>query len=94
VFSYKEEAQMGISTSIVLMAIGAVLAFAVDVQTEGFDLNTIGVILMVVGAIGALLSLAFWGSWGGFGARRDVVYDDRVDRVERVAPRRTVIEER
>jgi hypothetical protein len=80
---------MGISTSIVLMAIGAVLAFAVDVQTEGFDLNTIGVILMVVGALGALLSLAFWSSWGGFAGRRtDVVYDDRV------APRRTVVDDR
>jgi hypothetical protein len=85
---------MGISTSIVLIALGAILAFAVEVETEGFDLNTIGVILMVVGAVGALLSLAFWSSWGGFAGRRDVVYSD--DRVVERSPRatRTIIEER
>jgi len=34
------------------------------------DLNTVGVILMVVGAIGLVLSLVFWSSWGGFGGTR------------------------
>ena len=40
--------------------------------------NTIGVILMVVGAVGLLLSLMFWGSWGGFGgySRRRTTYVD------------------
>jgi hypothetical protein len=79
---------MGISTSIFLLAVGAVLAFAVDVQTEGFDLNAIGVILMLVGGLGILLSLIFWSSWGGFnGGGRDVI-------VERgPTTRRRVIEE-
>jgi hypothetical protein len=67
---------VGIGTSIFLIAVGAILAFAVEVNAEGFDINTIGVILMIVGALGALLSLVFWGSWGGFG-RRDVVVDER-----------------
>ena len=67
---------MGIGTSILLIAVGAVLRFAVDVNTNGVNLHTIGVILMVVGAIGALLSLLFWSSWGGWG-RRDVVVEDR-----------------
>jgi hypothetical protein len=78
---------MGIGTSLFLLATGAILTYAVDVQTDGFNLNTIGVILMVVGAIGVLLSLVFWGSWGGF-HRRDVV----VDRGTPVR-RRTVVEE-
>ena len=55
---------MGIGVSLLLLAIGAILDFAVNVNTEGFNLNTIGVILMVVGGIGLLFSLFFWGSWG------------------------------
>jgi hypothetical protein len=55
---------MGIGVSLFLIAVGAVLDFAVDVRTSGFNLNTMGVILMIVGGIGLLLSLLFWGSWG------------------------------
>lgn len=43
--------------SLFLIALGAILAFAVSVETEGFNLNTIGIILMVVGALGAILTL-------------------------------------
>ena len=57
---------MGIGVSVFLLAIGAILAFAVDVTTEGFNIDTVGVILMIVGAIGLLLSLMFWSSWGGW----------------------------
>ena len=64
---------MGIGTSIFLIAVGAILDFAVDVRTQGFNLHTIGVILMVVGAIGIVLSLLFWSSWGGFSSRRTIV---------------------
>ena len=71
---------MGIGVSIILIAVGAVLAFAVHVSTSGFNLHTIGWILLVVGAIGVLLSLIFWSSWGGYGApgrgRREVVRED------------------
>ena len=49
---------MGIGVSIFLIAVGAILDFAVTVDNpKGFDLNTIGVILIVVGAIGLFLSL-------------------------------------
>ena len=69
---------MGIGVSIFLIAVGAILAFAVDVTTNGVDLDTVGVILMIVGAIGLLASLIFWSSWGGVGGRRDeVVVRDR-----------------
>jgi hypothetical protein len=60
---------MGISLSILLIAVGAVLAWAVDAQVSGIDIQAAGVILVVVGAIGLVLSLVFWSSWGGFGNR-------------------------
>jgi hypothetical protein len=66
---------MGLGTSIFLVAVGAILDFAVTVQTTGFNLNTIGLILMVVGAFGVVLSLFFWSSWGGF-HRRTVTYGE------------------
>lgn len=48
---------VGFGGSLFLIALGAILAFAVSVQTEGFNLNTIGMILMIVGGIGVVLSL-------------------------------------
>jgi hypothetical protein len=62
---------MGISLSILLVAVGAVLTWAVSVEASGVDLNAVGVILMVVGGLGLVLSLVFWSSWGGFGGGRD-----------------------
>ena len=67
---------MGIGVSIILIAVGAVLAWAVHVSTTGFNLHTIGYILLAVGCIGVLLSLIFWSSWGGFGAPRRGAYPD------------------
>jgi hypothetical protein len=60
---------MGISLSILLIAIGAILAWAVDAEVSGIDIQIAGVILVVVGAIGFVTSLVFWSSWGGFGGR-------------------------
>ena len=58
---------MGIVPSLIVVAIGAILSFAINVtNSHGFNLNTIGVILMVVGGIGFLLSCVFWSTWGGF----------------------------
>jgi hypothetical protein len=58
---------MGFGTSIVLIAVGAILRFAVTVTTTGFNLHTIGLILIIVGAVSLVLSIIFWNSWGGFG---------------------------
>ena len=90
---------MGIGTSIFLFAVGAILRFAVNVSTNGFNIHAVGVILMLVGIIGALISLAFWSSWGGFGRGlgnsasyaepRDTVVVEREPR-----PRDTVVVER
>jgi hypothetical protein len=60
---------MGLGTSIFLIAVGAILNFAVNWHTNGIDIKTVGAILMIVGAIGLVLSLIFWNSWGGFGRR-------------------------
>jgi Domain of unknown function (DUF6458) len=48
---------VGFGGSLFLIAVGAVLAFAVSVEAEGFNLNTIGYILMAVGALGVVLTL-------------------------------------
>jgi hypothetical protein len=50
---------MGIGTSIFLIAVGAILKFAVTASVSGISIATVGVILMVVGVIGLLISL-FW----------------------------------
>jgi hypothetical protein len=70
---------MGLPVSLILIAVGAVLAWAVNVDTNGFNLNTVGYILLIVGIIGALLSMVFWSSWAGpgyFTRRRTTVVDD------------------
>ena len=69
---------MGIGVSIFLLALGAILTFAVEATVEGLDIATVGVILMIVGAIGLLFSLLFWSSWAGTREERTVVRDDRV----------------
>lgn len=64
---------MGIGTGVLTFALGAILRYAVTVQTSGFNLHTIGDILMVVGVVLIVLSLMFWSSWGGFNRRRTTV---------------------
>jgi hypothetical protein len=64
---------MTIGTSILLIAIGAILKFAVTAHTNGFNIQTAGTVLLIVGLVGLLLSIAYTFWWG----RRDtVVYDD------------------
>lgn len=70
---------MGIGASIFLIAVGAILAFAVDVEVSGLDIAVVGWILMVAGVIGLILTMLVWGP-----RRRDAgvveerrVYDDR-----------------
>ena len=58
---------MGLGVSILLIAAGAILAFAVNATVSGVDIQTIGWILLVVGIVGAVLSMIFWSSWAGPG---------------------------
>ena len=48
---------MNIGVSLFLLAVGAILTFAVDVSISGLDLTTVGIILMIIGGIWFLLSL-------------------------------------
>ena len=58
---------MGLGVGLILVAVGAILAWAVNVHTNAFNVNTIGYILLVVGIVGCLLSMIFWSSWAGPG---------------------------
>ncbi len=73
---------MGIGVSIFLIAVGAILAFAVNFDVSGVDINVVGYILMIVGLIGLIMTAFIWGPRNR-GSRGDVVeerrvYDDRV----------------
>jgi hypothetical protein len=52
---------MRLGTAIVLLALGAILTFALRVSVSGIDLQMVGWILMIVGALGIVLELAIWG---------------------------------
>jgi Domain of unknown function (DUF6458) len=70
---------MGLGVSILLIAAGAILAFAVNATVSGVDIQTIGWILLIVGIIGAVLSMIFWSTWAGpgyWGNRRRGGYVD------------------
>ena len=70
---------MGIGVSVFLMAVGAILTFAVEASADGININTVGIILMAAGALGLLASLVFLSSgtpWAGRG--RTVVREEEV----------------
>jgi hypothetical protein len=68
---------MGIGVSVFLLALGAILTFAVNASISGLDINVVGIILMVAGAIGLLMTLLV------FGRDRGTVAEDRVVTRER-----------
>ncbi len=71
---------MGIGASIFLIALGAILAFAVDLDVGGVDIQVVGIILMVAGLLGAILTVTI------FGRRRSTYVEE--------PPRREVVRER
>ena len=66
---------MGIGTSLFLIAVGAILYFAVDASISGLEITTIGLILMIVGVIGLVISLFFLSSARRATTERTVVRD-------------------
>ena len=66
---------MGIGTSLFLIAVGAILYFAVNADISGLEISTIGLILMIVGVIGLLISLFFLSSARRGHTERTVVRD-------------------
>jgi hypothetical protein len=69
---------MGLVVSLILIAVGAILIWGVNTDSDDFNVDAVGVILMIVGFVAFLLSLMMWRSWWGPGvfARRTYV-DDR-----------------
>jgi hypothetical protein len=72
---------MGIGVSIFLIAVGAILAFALNVDVSGVELDVVGYILMIVGLVGLIMTAFIWGPRNR--TRGDVVeerrvYDDRI----------------
>jgi hypothetical protein len=70
---------MGFGVSLILIAVGLILALAVKTDYSGVDIQTIGWIVTIVGAVGLVLSMIFWNSWAGpgyWGRRRRTTYVD------------------
>jgi heme/copper-type cytochrome/quinol oxidase subunit 2 len=66
---------MTIGTSILLIAVGAILKYAVTAHVSGIDLQTVGVILMLVGILGLILSLLYTFVWSDRARARSAGYD-------------------
>jgi hypothetical protein len=89
---------MGLFVSLILIAVGAILAWAINPSSSGsVNIHTVGYILLVIGIVGLILDLLMWESWGPrVGRRRRAVYDGPAEAypARDVAPRRrTVVEE-
>lgn len=70
---------MGLGVGIFLIAVGAILTFAVNGTSSQVNIDAVGWILMAVGLASVLLSLLFWQSWAGPGywtRRRTTTYAD------------------
>jgi len=74
---------MGIGVSVFLIALGAILTFALDLQVGFLDIDVVGWILMVAGVIGLVVTMIIWG-----GRRRSVVTTEPTE--YRVEERRDV----
>jgi hypothetical protein len=84
---------VGIGVGLLLIAVGAILAFAVEATVSGVDVQVVGWILMLVGLLGILLDLLLWQSWRG-GYRRAEYVEGAAPRRRAYRPgRRTVVEE-
>jgi hypothetical protein len=75
---------MGIGTSVFLIAVGAILTFALNVSVGGLDLDVVGWILMAAGALGLIVTTLIWGN-----RRREVVTTEPAE-YRRVEERRDV----
>ena len=96
---------MGIGVSLILIAVGAILVWGVNAESTDFNVDAVGVILMIVGLVAFILSMMMWRSWWGPGvftarrtyvdsAARPVAADPyAADPYARGGTRRTVVEE-
>ena len=68
---------MTFGASILLIVVGAILRFAVHVHTKGFNLHTVGLILMIAGVVGLIIAIWQWAVWSRRSRRQEVLVDDR-----------------
>jgi hypothetical protein len=78
---------MSIGVGIFLMVLGAIMAFAMEATTPGINVNTLGIILLLIGVVVVLYSLLFGSNLAAWGrrsivARRTVVEEQPVEVVE------------
>jgi len=73
----------GVVASILVFAVGAILDFAVTANTaqHGFNVRTVGVILMIVGVVGFVVSLMFFAVTSNSRRRREITVDDGLGHV-------------
>jgi preprotein translocase subunit Sss1 len=87
-------AVMGIAVSLIITAVGFILALAVHPAHPGaVDVNTVGWILVIVGIVGFVVDLLLWSSAGPGYLRRTYVDQGAAPARRRYGPRRTVVEE-
>ena len=67
----------GIGTSLILIAAGAILAFAVEERVSGIDIQTVGVILLLIGILGLVMSWLFLSSFSPLERRVHTTYVER-----------------
>ena len=77
---------MTIGVGIFLMVLGAILAFAVQTDVPGINVNSLGIILLLIGLVAVLYSLVFWSNLAGSArgriiARRRLVGGTRAEEV-------------
>ena len=88
---------MGLAVSLIIAAVGLILAVAVHPASSGsVDVNTVGWILFIVGLIGFILDLTLWSQWGpGYLRRRTTYVEGGAYAPRRAYPlrRRTVVDE-
>jgi uncharacterized membrane protein YidH (DUF202 family) len=68
---------MTFAGSILLIAVGAILRFATHLHVKGFDLRTIGLILMIAGVVGLVLAIWQWAVWSRRSRQTELLVDDR-----------------
>jgi Domain of unknown function (DUF6458) len=78
---------MTIGTSLLLIAVGAILKYAVTADVSGIDIQTVGVILMLVGILGLILSLLYTFVWSDTARRRRAPQPGYDDRTQNLPPR-------
>jgi len=80
---------MGIGVSVFLIAVGAILTFAVHATASGINIQTVGVILMIAGALGLVVTMTIFAP-----RRRAPMVDDRATVDDPLVSDRTVARER